>query len=86
MELDPTNWTTIRNDQLSNENLSQRGHNLGIESLVFSNQGAATAASPKMVAATLQAIIGAVYQDGGDEAALRVVHNLAFTEHRLLVT
>jgi ribonuclease-3 len=37
-----------------------------------------------MVATTLEAIIGAVFQDGGDEAAMRVIEHLGFFNHRFL--
>ncbi|KAJ4357102.1 hypothetical protein N0V95_002758 [Ascochyta clinopodiicola] len=82
-ELTPTDWTILRNDILSNESLGQRGYTLKIDTLVCCNPG--TLVSAKMVAATLEALIGAVHQDGGDDAALRVIKHLGFTEHRLLM-
>jgi ribonuclease-3 len=37
-----------------------------------------------MVATTLEAIIGAVFQDGGDEAVKSVIERLGFLKHRVL--
>jgi ribonuclease-3 len=37
-----------------------------------------------MVATTLEAVIGAVFLDGGDEAATRVIEHLGFLGHRFL--
>jgi ribonuclease-3 len=37
-----------------------------------------------MVATTLEAVVGAVFLDGGDEAAMRVIKHLGFLEHRFL--
>jgi ribonuclease-3 len=37
-----------------------------------------------MVATTLEAIIGAVFQDGGDQAVTRVIEDLGFFYHPLL--
>lgn len=44
-----------------------------------------TVVSAKMVASTLEAIIGAVHQDGGDTAVLQVIEHLGFLEHPLLM-
>jgi ribonuclease-3 len=38
-----------------------------------------------MVAMTFEAIIGAVFQDGGDEAAVRAMERLGFLDHPYLV-
>lgn len=73
----------MRNDILSNDKLAQRGYSLGINACVFCNQG--TVVSAKMVASTLEAIVGAVYHDGGDDAVLRVIDHLGFTDHPLLM-
>jgi ribonuclease-3 len=68
---------------LSNDSLARRGYDHGIDTFVYCNAG--TVVSAKMVASTLEAIIGAVYQDGGDTAVLQVVEHLGFLEHRLLM-
>lgn len=81
--LDSSDWTTLRNDMLSNDSLARRGYTHGIDTYVFCNEG--TVVSVKMVASTLEAIIGAVYQDGGDAAVLRVMEHFGFLEHRLLM-
>jgi ribonuclease-3 len=81
--LNTSDWNTLRNDMLSNDNLAQRGYSLGVGSCVFCNEG--TTVSAKMVAGTLQAIVGAVHQDGGDDAVLRVIEHLGFTQHPLLM-
>lgn len=68
---------------LSNDNLAQRGYTLGVDACVFCNVG--TVVSAKMVATTLEAIIGAVYQDGGDDSVHRVMNHLGFAEHYFLM-
>ena len=82
-ELNASDWTTLREDMLSNDNLARRGYHYGIGALVYCNVG--TVVSAKMVASTLEAIIGAVYRDGGDTAVLQVIRHLGFFEHRLLM-
>jgi ribonuclease-3 len=37
-----------------------------------------------MVATTLEAIIGAIFEDGGDDAVMRVIEHLGFLKHRFL--
>jgi ribonuclease-3 len=37
-----------------------------------------------MVATALEAVIGAVFQDGGNEAVTRVIEYLGFFDHPLL--
>ncbi|KAF3045353.1 hypothetical protein E8E11_007882 [Didymella keratinophila] len=81
-ELNAGDWTTLRNDMLSNDSLARRGYDHGIDPFVYCNIG--TIVSAKMIASTLEAIIGAVYQDGGDIAVLQVIEHLGFFEHRLL--
>ncbi|KAG9194035.1 ribonuclease III [Alternaria panax] len=76
-------WTQLRNDMLSNDALAPRGYQAGLDELVIVADSR-PAVSPKMVATSLEAIIGAVYHDGGDEAALRVMNSLGFFDHPLL--
>ncbi|KAH8716798.1 ribonuclease III domain-containing protein [Phaeosphaeriaceae sp. PMI808] len=71
------------NDLTSNEALAQCGFEIGVDRCIHLTDGLSSV-SPKMVATTLEAIIGAVFRDGGDEAALRVVTYLRFLNHWLL--
>lgn len=82
-DLDASDRTTLRNDMLSNDRLARRGYDHGIDAYVYCNMG--TIVSAKMVASTLEAIIGAVYQDGRDSAVFQVIERLGFFEHRLLM-
>jgi ribonuclease-3 len=79
----PTRWTTLRKELLSNEALGKRGEDLGVHHCVYV-AGGMYAKSNKMVATALAAIIGAVYQDAGDEAVTRVIEHLGFLNHRIL--
>ncbi|KAF2713010.1 ribonuclease III, partial [Pleomassaria siparia CBS 279.74] len=74
-------WTELRNDILGNAGLSQRGDDLGIGSLVISSHGYNGPASAKMVATTFEALVGAVYLDGGDDAVMHVVEHLGLNQH-----
>ncbi|KAF1916448.1 ribonuclease III domain-containing protein [Ampelomyces quisqualis] len=78
-----TQWNTLRNSQLSNEGLAQRGYDLGVADCIIMAGGTVTK-TPKMVATTLEAIIGAVLWDGGDDAAAKVIKHLGFLTHELL--
>ncbi|KAJ4318683.1 hypothetical protein N0V94_004300 [Neodidymelliopsis sp. IMI 364377] len=82
-ELTLADWTTLRNDMVSNENLARVGYALGIDTCVFCNEG--TVVSAKMVTNTVEAIVGAIYQDGGDDAATRVIIHLGLTQHGLIM-
>jgi ribonuclease-3 len=79
----PAQWTIIRNELLSNDALAQRGFDHGVEQCVFVADGTYRKTS-KMVATTLEAIIGAILEDGGDDAVMRVITHLGFFDHRFL--
>jgi ribonuclease-3 len=79
----PACWTTLRNEVLSNDALARRGYRLGVEACI-SQAGGAYQKTPKMVATTLQAIVGAVFQDGGDEAVGSLIERFGFLNHSLL--
>ncbi|KAF2124491.1 ribonuclease III [Dothidotthia symphoricarpi CBS 119687] len=79
-----SDWTTARNDLLSNDALAQRGYDLGVDGCVILSPGMHTV-SRKMVASSVEAIVGAVYRDGGDSAVLCVIEKLGFFDHRLLL-
>lgn len=64
---------------LSNDNLTQRGYTLGVDTCMFYNKG--TVVSEKMVVITPEAIVDAVYQDGGDSHVLLAIENFGFTQH-----
>jgi ribonuclease-3 len=76
-------WTTLRNEILGNDGLAARGYDLGVDECIFVADGTYRK-SPKMVATTVEAIIGAVIEDAGDDAVLRVITHLGFLEHRFL--
>jgi ribonuclease III len=66
---------TKRQQLLSNDNLTSIGRKLGIEKLLVLSPGARWA-SDYMVATTMEAIIGAVYLDGGMKAVGQLMANL----------
>jgi len=60
---------------ITNKNLSNVGFTIGIETCVILNQGTATV-SNKTMATTIEALIGAVFCDGGEEALEKVLETL----------
>jgi ribonuclease-3 len=68
---------------LSNDALARRAYEAGLDKCVITADSD-PAVSPKMVATTLEAVIGAVYHEGGDEAVQRVMRSLNFFDHPLL--
>ncbi|EUC42798.1 hypothetical protein COCMIDRAFT_28652 [Bipolaris oryzae ATCC 44560] len=81
--LSPAQWTQLRNDLISNDALAHRGYTVGIDQVIITASSTPTV-SPKMVAATFGAIIGAVHEDGGDAAVHKVMQHLGFFDHALL--
>ncbi|EUC30790.1 hypothetical protein COCCADRAFT_39015 [Bipolaris zeicola 26-R-13] len=81
--LSPAQWTQLRNDIISNDALARRGYNAGIDKVIITASSTLNV-SPKMVAATLGAIVGAVHEDGGDAAVHNVMEHLGFFDHILL--
>jgi hypothetical protein len=78
-------WATIRNASLGKAGLTQRGYNAGIDGCILLSSASQGISTPKMIAATLEALVGAAYMDGGDAAAYGVIHNLGFLQHELLL-
>jgi ribonuclease-3 len=81
--LSEAQWTQLRNDLISNAALARRGYEIGIDRVVIVGSNN-PAVSGRMVATTLEAIIGAVHQDGGNDAVNQVIEHLELFDHRLL--
>jgi len=77
-------WTAIRDELLSNKSLAKRGFNLGLDRCVNLNLGAFQV-SEKTMATTMEAILGAVQLDGGDEVLALVMVHLGFLDHEQLI-
>ncbi|KAI5457495.1 ribonuclease III domain-containing protein [Mariannaea sp. PMI_226] len=82
-KLDKASWTKIRHDLVSNENLARVGKEHGLDGCINVNAGT-NQISPAMVATTVEAILGAVEQDGGREALGKVMNQLGLAQHTLL--
>ncbi|KAF2844648.1 ribonuclease III [Plenodomus tracheiphilus IPT5] len=78
-----TDWDRLRNELLSNDTLAARGFNLGLDTCVITNAGN-SGVSSKMMSTTVEAVIGAIYEDGGDDAVHLVLTNMGFFQHALL--
>lgn len=75
-------WTTIVQSVGMNTNLARVGFNHGLDACV--NRDPATPiVSEKMMAATVEAILGAVHLDGGNDALATVMEHLGLS-HELL--
>lgn len=67
-------WNSLRQSVLSNANLARVGQDLGLGPLIHCYAG--TIVSLNMLATSVEAIVGAVHMDAGDEAVDRIM--LAF--------
>lgn len=85
----PREWTRVQNEVVTNAALGAKGVELGIDKCILSSNGLAF---PKMVATTVEALIGAVMRDASEEAGRdagyaaveMVVENLGLLEHESL--
>lgn len=68
-------WTSIRNEALCNNFLAERGFCHGLD-LCINKDAGTPSVSPKMMATAVEAILGAVHLDGGDDALRRVLTRL----------
>ncbi|OQV03062.1 Ribonuclease III domain-containing protein isoform 3 [Cladophialophora immunda] len=75
-------WTQVEQALLGNSNLSAVGRRHGLQDCVILNQGTVSV-SDKTMATTVEAILGAVLIDGGNEALGAVLITLGLT-HPLL--
>ncbi|KAF2475293.1 ribonuclease III [Lindgomyces ingoldianus] len=78
-------WTTFREQVVSNSALNTRGRALDLDKCILPNVPG-DVISVEMLATTLEAVIGAVRCDGGDEAAERAMRNMGFMEHEMLLS
>ncbi|KAM0079882.1 hypothetical protein ACKRZS_007967 [Fusarium odoratissimum] len=76
-------WTTLRRDLISNDNLARVGRGHGLHKCI-NMKGGTTRVSSGMVATAVEAILGAVENDGGRDALAWVMKHLGLTEHALL--
>jgi ribonuclease-3 len=76
-------WTQIRHDKCGNAALAMLGRGLGLNACVIANPGSLVV-SDKMVATAVEAVLGAVYLDGGEEEMERVMRGLGFDQHQYL--
>ncbi|KAH4187172.1 hypothetical protein HBH42_163950 [Parastagonospora nodorum] len=76
-------WSQARLDKCGNVTLAQLGRRLGVDTYVIKNPGTVVV-SDKMVATAVEALMGVVYLDGGEEALEGVMMALGFGEHQFL--
>lgn len=72
-------WTLIRNEGLCNDSLAERGFANSLHACVTRNSGTISV-SKKMMATAMEAILGAVHLDGGDDALTRVMEHLRIVQ------
>ena len=78
-------WTTIIQSIASNTNLPQVGNQAGLDACVNLNAGTDSVSTATM-STTVEAILGAVYLDGGDNALASVMEKLQLTHEILIQT
>lgn len=75
----------MREEVLGNPNLARIGFENGLNGCINLNPGT-WEVSDAMMATTVEAILGAVHLDGGDEALTTVMDRLGLTHNLLTVT
>lgn len=68
-------WTLIRNEALCNESLAEIGFSNGLDTYVTRNNSTISI-SKKMIATAMEAVLGAVHLDGGDDTLAPVTEHL----------
>lgn len=72
-------WNLTRNEVLSNDALAERGFTNSLDTCVTRNNGTPSV-SRKMMATTVEAILGAVHREGGADALGRVMERLGIVD------
>ncbi|ORY55847.1 ribonuclease III domain-containing protein [Pseudomassariella vexata] len=73
-------WSAIRKDVLGNDNLAHVGFEHGLDKCVVLN-GGTYKVSKSMMATAVEAILGAVHKDGGNDGLVLVMRRLGLTQH-----
>ncbi|ROV99724.1 hypothetical protein VSDG_03058 [Cytospora chrysosperma] len=81
MGLDGMQWIKVRNEGLNNNTLGQVGFAMGLDKLTVPGP----CDEPYDMASTVEAILGAVYYDGGEGPLIKVMARCGIS-HKLLVT
>ena len=68
-----------RNALLSNDALAMRSHSLGLPAAIITAGGHEGQFGKVMMATAVEAILGAVYLDGGEDALRRVMAHIGLT-------
>jgi ribonuclease-3 len=76
-------WNELRQEKCGNGPLASLGKGIGIDRCVIKDPGT-TMVSDKMVATVVEAVMGAVYLDAGEEVLEKVMKGLGFDEHAYL--
>jgi len=76
-------WNQARLDKCGNAALVGLGRRLGVDACVITSPGTAVV-SDKMVATAVEALMGAVYLDGGEGVFEDVMNVLGFGKHQFL--
>ncbi|KAL6704449.1 hypothetical protein ACN47E_008193 [Coniothyrium glycines] len=77
-------WNTLRNDLLANDNIARIGFGADVHECILT----LAVPTPKMVATTFEAIIGAICRDAGSDALTiigDIITRFGFHEHPLLM-
>lgn len=76
-------WSMLRYEKCSNVRLAALGSKLGLHKCIILNPGT-TFVSEKLVATMVEAVLGAVYLDGGEDELERVMRLMQFDRHTFL--
>ena len=82
----PAAWNNIRQGTLQNAALATMGNALGLGSTIIASPGHFGRPGTVMMATTMEALLGAVYLDGGNEAVTRVMIHVELTQPPVMST
>jgi ribonuclease-3 len=77
-------WTSLRQGILNNETVAQLGRELGLDKTIVASAGHFGPPGTKMMATTVEALLGAVYVEGGEAAVSGVMAHIGLPQQLVM--